>query len=105
MDINPQILDYDTHYITVTRQFYDLQDSTYWLTLTVNMSGASEEFEFAISLLEGMKDSNRDLNGYIYLATKNVSNYLRRFGIRGNQTHIFDFFDSDFIPRENIDWP
>lgn len=98
--------EHDGNKITLQHNFYDPREGgTRWVTFVAEKDSIKDEFEFSVPVFEAFKYPDRDFDEYIDMAIENITNYLRRFGIRGNQAHIFDFWNSNFIPRERIDWP
>lgn len=94
--------------MTISPSYFDQSGSSFgdsWFRITARWEGAEDDFEFCIPIFEGFKHPDKTISDYHNLALECVNNYRRRFGFVGGQSHIFDFMDSDFIPREDIDWP
>ncbi len=100
-----KIWDFKTHKIVLKPVPFDAQSNARWIILSVDAEKGKDEFQFSVSVFEAMKYPNREDDEYIEMAVENINHYIEKYGIRGNQTHLFDFIDSNFIPRERIDWP
>lgn len=91
--------------ITLTHPFKRDTDGNTYMRFLVEANSGKDTFDFVIPLIEAVKYQNYTHETYIEKAVENIKHYIDLIGIPGNQSHIFDFVDSDFIPKENIDWP
>lgn len=76
-----------------------------YISFKVSSDINTDVFEMVIPLMEAMKYPNVTHEQYLKKSIEAIKHYLDLRGIAGNQTHIFDFYSSEFVPRESMNWP
>lgn len=96
--------EYKLHTISFLSSWNESIDGRH-IGFKVSINSKEDTFDFIISVSEAVKNSDQTDIEYIEKAVENIKYYINAYDIKGDLVHIFDFIDSDFIPRENINWP
>lgn len=81
------------------------QANPVYISFKVSSDAGVDVFEMVIPLMEAMKYPNMTHEQYLEESVEAIKHYLDLRGIARNQTHIFDFDSSHFVPRESMNWP
>jgi hypothetical protein len=96
-----ETIKYKNYTITFKGAVFKNTEETLYLVYLVEENGSTDDFTFGIGQMEGAQPKNKDFDvkKYKAIALERVKQIIDTEGIKGNQSFVFDFIDSDFVSR------